>query len=154
MLGFIIPMSILADQQTVKLRKYLLINFIIGAIEAFPQKDDPKRRVFPEAKLPTCVIIFQNSQNENKPFPVVIHPGKYLLEINGSYDCDVHLSEMLDKEFLPIPLLNSNLAARIIRKLYPHLKILFDGGSDSDISRRNKRNEFSLFLELRSVSWP
>ena len=123
-LGFIIPMSILADQQTVGLRKYLINDFNIGIIDAFPQKDDPKNRVFSEAKLPTCVIIFKNSRNGKEAFPVLIHPGKYMSEISGSYDCDKILLEMLDKDFFPIPLLQSNLAASIVKKLYSPLRQL------------------------------
>jgi len=121
-LGFIIPMSILADQQTVNLRKHLINNFNIKSIDAFPQKDDPKNRVFSEAKLPTCVIIFRNSHDDNRSFPVLIHPGKYLSEISGNYNCDRALVEMLDEDFFPIPLLQSNLAASIVKKLYSPLR--------------------------------
>ncbi len=119
-LGFIVPMSLLADQQTVNLRKYLVKNFSISSIDAFPQKDDPSKRVFPEAKLPTCVVIFRNSSHghSKKSFPVIVHPGRLLSEITGSYDCDEDLAEMLDRDSFPIPLLSSNLAASIVKKLY------------------------------------
>jgi Alw26I/Eco31I/Esp3I family type II restriction m6 adenine DNA methyltransferase len=117
-LGFIVPMSILADQQTVNLRKYLINSFKIKMIDAFPQKDDPTRRVFPEAKLPTSVIIFEKSHEDYGFFPVITHPGRYLSEISGTYLCDKSLAEMLDKDYFPIPLLSSDLASNILRKLY------------------------------------
>ncbi len=117
-IGLIIPMSILADQQTANLRKYLINNFSIKSIDAFPQKDDPTRRVFPEAKLPTCVVLFKNSRKEINSFVVVNHPGRYLNEISGRYLCEESIPKMLDEEYLPIPLLASDLAANLIKKLY------------------------------------
>jgi len=117
-IGLIIPMSILADQQTVNLRKHLINNFSINTIDAFPQKDDPARRVFPEAKLPTCVIIFKNSIQEYNSFLVVTHPGRYLNEISGRYRCYESILKMLDENYLPIPLLSSDFAADLVKKLH------------------------------------
>jgi hypothetical protein len=42
--GFIVPLSLLADQFTLNLRKYLLMTVQIKIIEQFPQKDDPHDR--------------------------------------------------------------------------------------------------------------
>lgn len=55
-LGFIIPLGLLADESGRDLRKHLLRSHHLELVDAFPQKDDPKRRVFEEAKLSTCVF--------------------------------------------------------------------------------------------------
>ncbi len=55
-LGFITPMAVLGDDQAVGIRKLLIGTGRFTAVEAFPQKDDPKRRVFADAKLSTAVF--------------------------------------------------------------------------------------------------
>src|SRR5207253_1392882 len=84
-LGQIVPMSLLADQQATPLRKHLLKYHRFVGIEAFPQKDNPSRRIFPEAKLPTCVITVMNKPDEEIVFFVTTHPGKLLEEVSGHY---------------------------------------------------------------------
>jgi hypothetical protein len=46
----------------------------LEVIEAFPQKDDPRDRVFFGAKLPTCVYVLQNAATST--FRLRVHPGK------------------------------------------------------------------------------
>ena len=53
------------------------------AVEAFPQKDDPSSRVFPEAKLSTCVFVSAKSAGK-PPFRSRVHPGKDILERSPS----------------------------------------------------------------------
>jgi hypothetical protein len=51
------------------------------AIEAFPQKDDPKRRIFPEAKLSTAVFVLtkdKSPENDLRPFRARVHPGRFI----------------------------------------------------------------------------
>jgi hypothetical protein len=50
-LGFITPMPILGDEQASGVRKEILRVGAFSKIEAFPQKDIPSKRVFPDAKL-------------------------------------------------------------------------------------------------------
>ncbi len=117
-IGLIIPMSLLADQQTLPLRKFVLHQTKIIAIEAFPQKDDPNRRVFQEAKLPTCILITQRAPTDGQhPFFVTVHPGKLLEEVSGRFSCTLQDIEALDNEQLPIPLLTSDIAIHVLRKI-------------------------------------
>ncbi len=48
LLSLIVPMSLLGDEQTTRVRRLLLENAGIVTIDAFPQKDDPRKRIFPE----------------------------------------------------------------------------------------------------------
>jgi hypothetical protein len=57
--AFIVPMALLTDQFTLPVRKWLLQHFRLVAVEQFPQKDDPDRRVFQEAKLSTCILVLR-----------------------------------------------------------------------------------------------
>jgi hypothetical protein len=121
--GLIVPMSLLADQQTANLRRHLLSNCPPVQIEAFPQKDDPHRRVFLEAKLPTCVVICRKQVTGTGAIKVTVHPGNKLNEVSGVFSCTVQDLAAIDPIDLPIPLLTSNLAVELLRKLaqYPRM---------------------------------
>ena len=121
--GLIVPMSLLADQQTANLRRHLLSNCPPVQIEAFPQKDDPHRRVFLEAKLPTCVVICRKQVTGTGAIKVTVHPGNKLDEVSGVFSCTVQDLAAIDPIDLPIPLLTSNLAVELLRKLsqYPRM---------------------------------
>ena len=58
--SFIIPMSLIGDSQALKLRHMLFKEARVLWIEAFPQKDDPKKRVFRDAKLSTVILVCQS----------------------------------------------------------------------------------------------
>jgi hypothetical protein len=81
-LGFITPMAVLGDDQAADLRREMVRHGAFTAIEAFPQKDDPARRVFPEAKLSTAVFILEKGREaaSNRPFRARVHPGRFIEE--------------------------------------------------------------------------
>ncbi len=103
--GFIIPMTILGDFQATKTRKWLLDNFQIEIINAFPQKDDPYKRVFFEAKLPTSIIIITNKKPSGKGL-IITHPGKLFEEVSKQYKVDQIKIQHLDESTFSIPLLS------------------------------------------------
>ncbi len=120
--GLIVPMSILADQQASHLRKSLLQQNKIHKIDAFPQKDDPNRRVFREAKLPTCIIILSNS-SQRKIIDITVHPGNLLEEISGDFSCTLAEIKALDEDNLSIPLLSSQEEVKVLRRFLPQNKM-------------------------------
>jgi hypothetical protein len=76
--GFIVPMALLGDDQAADLRRAMLDAGALTSVEAFPQKDDPSRRVFAEAKLSTCVFAMVKTSNEGlrrRPFTSRQHPA-------------------------------------------------------------------------------
>ena len=77
--SFIVPMTLLGDQQSSGVRENLLKRTTIKAIEAFPQKDNTHNRVFPDAKLSTTIFVTQNCISDEK-FIVRTHPGRIILE--------------------------------------------------------------------------
>ncbi|VTR94138.1 restriction modification enzyme : Possible restriction /modification enzyme OS=Microcystis aeruginosa NIES-44 GN=N44_00644 PE=4 SV=1: Methyltransf_26 [Gemmata massiliana] len=56
--GFIVPMAVLGDDQAADIRRYLIQRGQFTAVDAFPQKDNPKKRVFVDAKLSTGVFSY------------------------------------------------------------------------------------------------
>jgi hypothetical protein len=78
-LGFITPMAILGDDQAADLRRKLVEVACFTGVDAFPQKDDARNRVFAEAKLSTAVFTLvkgKSPDSEGWPFTARVHPGK------------------------------------------------------------------------------
>ena len=73
--SFIVPMTLLGDDQAKGVRQLLLRKVGLREVHAFPQKDDPKRRVFPEAKLSTTVFVADRGRAA-KRFKMRAYPGR------------------------------------------------------------------------------
>jgi Alw26I/Eco31I/Esp3I family type II restriction m6 adenine DNA methyltransferase len=99
--GFIVPMALLGDSQAKPLRHELLTKQRLKRIEAFPQKDDPRDRVFFGAKLSTCVYVLDRATPA--AFSIRVHPGREIL--NSSPRLQMSLKELrhFDPENLCIP---------------------------------------------------
>ena len=99
--GFIVPMALLADKQAKPLREFMLKKNCLQKVDALPQKDDPTNRVFPEAKLSTCIYILC----KQKPsfFDIRIHQGRDILESSTHFAIKPSQIEEFDKENLSIP---------------------------------------------------
>jgi hypothetical protein len=85
-IGFITPMALLGDEQAAGVRKALIESGAFERVHSFPQKDNPASRVFPDAKLSTCVFIYRkdtNSRSASDSFDLIVHPG-------GSLDQERH----------------------------------------------------------------
>jgi hypothetical protein len=73
-LSFIVPMPLLGDDQALGVRQHLLQERGLIEIEAFPQKDNPQRRVFTEAKLSTAIFVV-SAKPSTRSFSVRTHSG-------------------------------------------------------------------------------
>ena len=114
--GFIVPMSLLGDRFSFELRHKILTETALKCIEAFPQKDDPKDRVFLDAKLSTCVYILSR-RNPSGDFRVRTHPGKNLIESSPSYCVTSEDVSKFDPISFSIPTVDEN-AWQLATKLY------------------------------------
>jgi hypothetical protein len=85
--GFIVPMALLGDDQAADLRVAMLTAGAFTSVDAFPQKDDPTRRVFPEAKLSTTVFTMVKTPDEvarQQTFTSRQHPAAEIEETSPS----------------------------------------------------------------------
>lgn len=115
--SFIVPMAILGDDQAAGVRRKLLEERLFVSADSFPQKDDPKRRVFPEAKLSTAVFVARGS-GQQSTLRVVSHPGKRLDEMSGSLTLQVEDVTRFDPENGAIPSCSQGdweLAMRVLK---------------------------------------
>ena len=114
--GFIVPMSLLGDRLSFELRRKVLSETALKCIEAFPQKDDPRDRVFFDAKLSTCVYILSR-RHPSGAFKVRTHPGNDLIESSPSYCVTSEDIFKFDPNSFSIPTVDEN-AWRLASKLY------------------------------------
>ena len=101
--SFIVPLSLLADRFTLSLRRNLLETVQIRVIEQFPQKDDPHDRVFPDAKLSTCLYAVQKKDPRDNQVYVRTHPGRDIGENSPTYTAPQSSFLKFDQDNLSIP---------------------------------------------------
>jgi len=99
--GFIVPMALLGDAQAKPIRRHLLTNYRFNRIEAFPQKDDSRDRVFFGAKLSTCVYTLLKAPPSS--FSIRVHPGRRLLDSSPRVELNLVELRRFDSENLCIP---------------------------------------------------
>ena len=114
--AFIVPMALLGDDQAGGVRRLLLEETCIIAIEAFPQKDDPHNRVFPEAKLATTIFV-THAQSQNRRLTVRTHSGRHIDAESSKVEPTPKQIVAFDPENSPIPTCTQrdwDIAMRII----------------------------------------
>lgn len=92
----IVPMAFLSSKQSRKVRRFLFENAHFLSIEAFPEKDDPRRRVFEEAQLSTCIVTFVKGQDRGARFSVRVHPEN---KVETSWGDAVELNRLELEDF-------------------------------------------------------
>ncbi|MFO0860649.1 MAG: hypothetical protein U0570_08840 [Phycisphaerales bacterium] len=58
----IFPLAFAGDLSFAPLRRYVFTRTTVRSFEAFPERDDPKRRVFESAKMSVCILIATNEK--------------------------------------------------------------------------------------------
>lgn len=69
--------SFLADNSSSKLRNFYLTKQRIISINSYPERDDPKKRVFENVKMSVCILLNKNSIFKNYDFDVDFWDDKH-----------------------------------------------------------------------------
>ena len=101
--SFIVPMSLLADRFTEALRRRLLTDGVLRSVAAFPHKDDPRNRVFFDAKLSTCVYLVENTNAPDHTINVSSYPRNSFEDESRRYSARLSDIAGIDPESLSIP---------------------------------------------------
>jgi hypothetical protein len=115
--GFIVPMTLLGDEQSASIRRILLAGDASITFEVFPQKDDARRRVFPEAKLATTVFV--RADDKASQLSIRVHDGREIDAKSPTLTIRSHELSLLDSRNLPIPPCTQDdwdLAIRILQE--------------------------------------
>jgi len=107
--GMIVPLSVLADISCSQTRKFMLFSYNNLLADCFPQKDNPHKRVFFDAKLSTVVISgerVENREYNNPKIQVKIYPANSFKDSYRESNIFLNESLLLDPKNIPIPLVD------------------------------------------------
>lgn len=104
---FIFPLAFMCDLSASNLRKYILDNHQIIFLEAFPERDNEKKRVFEAAKMSVCIMMCSKSKEPNNEFYLRIHHDKFVDELNEKVIISPQIINKIDLNNKTIPLLTS-----------------------------------------------
>jgi len=148
--GLITPMAILGDLTTAETRKQITRIASFTGIEAFPQKDNPKKRVFREAKLSTAVFIAIKGSGHSEPFRVRVHPGRDIEAASPSFSLRTEEIGLYDPENYAIvscAQVDWDLAVRIMQtgrlRRLADVATSFQGEVNESNERRDRRISYS-----------
>ena len=113
----IFPLAFVGDCSASDLRKWVLENCRIHFIEAFPERDDPNKRVFEAAKMSVCILNVQKLKSPGHSFFLRIHRDRFVDEANQKTDLTFDSVRLLDKTNLTIPLVNER-DLELLTKVY------------------------------------
>jgi hypothetical protein len=98
-------MPLLGDEQTSGIRRELLSTGEFREIHSFPQKDNPTRRVFRDAKLSTPLFVFQKLKSDLRidgRFRSQVHPAQFIEADSPSLILNSKSIKLYDPENLTI----------------------------------------------------
>ena len=76
-------------------------------MEAFPERDNEKKRVFEAAKMSVCIMMCSKSKDTNNDFYLRIHHDKFVDELNEKVTISPQIIDKIDFNNKTIPLLTS-----------------------------------------------
>lgn len=104
-LSFIVPMPLLGDEQASAIRRELLAAGAFSETHSFPQKDNPARRVFRDAKLSTALFVYRKSSQAHASdgsFRSQVHPAQFIEPASPSLTLNSNSIKLYDPENLTI----------------------------------------------------
>ncbi len=100
--SFIFQNSFLADSSCTNMRKYILDNYIITDLVSFPERDNPKKRVFEDVKMSVCILTVKKEVQQDYDFTLKVWEEK---EMKNGFSTTFKKSEIFlyDSKSLQIP---------------------------------------------------
>ena len=119
----IFPLAFTCDLSSAKLREHIFNNYRIIQIEAFPERDNPQKRVFASAKMSVCIVTFTKEKNKvNSPFNLRINREPYVEENKECSSYSLKQIKSIDSKYFSIPLTeskDSNVLVKVYSKSIP-----------------------------------
>ena len=111
----IFPLAFTGDLSISKLRKYILDHNGILFIEAFPERDNPNKRVFEAVKMSVCILNLKKTRTEN-PFFIRSNSDRFI-DVNAEKNyLTQEIISKIDPKYYTLPLASSkeiNLLSRV-----------------------------------------
>lgn len=123
----IFPLAYTCDISAAKTREFVFQECKIICLEMFPERDNPKKRVFENAKMSVCILTMSKVKCNDYVFNMRVNRERYV-EINKETSC-ISLSQirMIDPIYQSIPLTGKK-DTEILIKVYKNSKPLMTYG--------------------------
>lgn len=123
----IFPLAFACDVSAYKLREFVQNKCTIISIEAFPERDNPKKRVFENAKISVCILTMLSQPSKSCEFALRINKDRFVdLTTEAGHLSYDDISRM-DNRYLTIPL-SSHDDLTVIRKVFLRSRKFSDYG--------------------------
>ncbi len=149
--GLIVPSSLLGDKSCNSTRKYLLTNSNSLEFDCFPQKDNPFKRIFEEAKLSTTIFFAEKSRlidERGNNFSIRTYPANSFEDTHKN--CVIQFKDLkeIDPENIPIPLIDTS-NWEVLKKIHTIKGIQNLGKIKDFVIRRGEINQtiYKEFIE-------
>ena len=119
----IFPLAYTCDISCYKTRKYTYDNCRIINIEAFPERDNPKKRVFENAKMSVCILTMSKTYKKDYSFTLRINRERYVEKDRRHSTFTISQLNTIDESYLSIPLTEPE-DTLILLKVYDNSKPL------------------------------
>ena len=123
----IFPLAFACDVSAYKLREFVQKECSIISLEAFPERDNPKKRVFENAKISVCILTMLAKANKDCEFDIRINSDRFV-------DYNIYPGQLsyndikrMDGRYLTIPL-SSHKDLCIIRNVFVKSRKFSDFG--------------------------
>ena len=113
----IFPLAFACDVSAYKLREFVQKECSIISLEAFPERDNPKKRVFENAKISVCILTMLAKANKKCVFNLRINTDRFVDFAIESGHLSYSDINRMDSRYLTIPL-SSPKDLNIIRSLF------------------------------------
>jgi Alw26I/Eco31I/Esp3I family type II restriction m6 adenine DNA methyltransferase len=123
----IFPLAFVGDSSAASLRRYVMENCRIRAIEAFPERDNTAKRVFEAAKMSVCIMNLSRRVAPESEFSLRIHKDRFVDESGPRTMLDADRVKILDRVHMTIPLLTQHDLALLL-KVYSQARRVSDIG--------------------------
>lgn len=100
----IFPLAYTCDISAAKTRKFVFKECRIISLEAFPERDNPKKRVFENAKMSVCILTMSKETHNDYTFNMRINRERYVESNKEISTISVSQIRMIDSMYLSIPL--------------------------------------------------
>lgn len=106
--SLIFPLAFMCDLSASNLRIYILNKHKIDYLEAFPERDNEKKRVFEAVKMSVCILGASNSYSDAYDFSMRINWDKFIDNSNKKTMLNRKIIKEIDPNNNTIPLVNSS----------------------------------------------
>jgi Alw26I/Eco31I/Esp3I family type II restriction m6 adenine DNA methyltransferase len=113
----IFPLAFTCDVSASKCRSFVLSECNIITLEAFPERDNPQKRVFESAKMSVCILIMYKVTNPYCSFKLRINRERYVETEKRPGILSYRDLRKMDSKYLTIPL-SESWDMDIVKKIF------------------------------------